>query len=62
VVTTFQLALDMAISLDVAGFGHAYIARDYIDAWAAVTDPPGWTPARADALKAIFATRPGPFD
>jgi uncharacterized membrane protein len=62
VITTFQLALDMAISLDVAGFGHAYIARDYIEAWAAVLEPPGWGPERAEALRAIFEARPGPFD
>ena len=61
VVTTFQLAVDMAISLDVAGFGHAYIARDYIDAWAATLEPEGWSEARAVALKAIFESRPGPF-
>jgi len=62
VVTTFQLALDMAISLKVKGFGHAYIARDYIPAWAAVLDPPGWNAAREAELQAIFAARPGPFD
>jgi uncharacterized membrane protein len=62
VVTTFQLALDMAISLRVPGFGHAYIARDYIPAWAAVLDPPGWSAEREAALRAIFETRPGPFD
>jgi uncharacterized membrane protein len=61
VVTTFQLALDMAISLAVPGFGHFYIARDYIDAWAALLDPPGWSPERAEALKAHFAERPGPL-
>ena len=61
VVTMFQLALDMAISLKVSGFGHFYIAPDYIDAWAAVVDPAGWSPERADALKAIFASRPAPW-
>jgi uncharacterized membrane protein len=61
-VTTFQLGLDSAISLDVAGFGHAYVARDYIDAWAAVLDPPGWSPERRAELRAIFEIRPGPFD
>ena len=61
VVTMFQLALDMAISLQVPGYGHFYIAPDYIDAWAAVVDPEGWSPDRAAALKAIFATRPDPF-
>jgi uncharacterized membrane protein len=62
VVSTFQLALDMAISLKVQGFGHAYVARDYIPAWAAVLDTPGWNPEREAALRHIFATRPGPFD
>ncbi len=62
VVTTFQLALDMANSLAVKRFGHAYVAPDYIDAWAATVDPSGWNPERAAALKAIFETRPGPFD
>lgn len=61
VVTTFQLALDMAISLKVPGYGHFYIAPDYIDAWAAVVDPEGWSPDRAAELKAIFAARPAPF-
>jgi uncharacterized membrane protein len=56
-VTTVQLGLDMTISLNVPGFGHSYVARDYIDAWAAVLDPEGWTPERAEALKAIFAGR-----
>lgn len=57
-VTTVQLGLDMTISLNVPGFGHSYVARDYIDAWAATLDPEGWTDARAEALKAIFAGRP----
>ncbi|MGS4944863.1 alpha/beta hydrolase [Meridianimarinicoccus sp. RP-17] len=61
VVTMFQLALDMAISLQVPGYGHFYIAPDYIDAWAAVVEPEGWTPDRAAELKAIFAARPAPF-
>jgi len=61
VVTMFQLALDMAISLQVPGYGHFYIAPDYIDAWAAVVEPDDWSPARAADLKAIFAARPAPF-
>ncbi|MCA8880420.1 MAG: alpha/beta-hydrolase family protein [Rhodobacteraceae bacterium] len=61
VVTMFQLALDMAISLKVPGYGHYYIARDYVDAWAAAVDPEGWAPARAATLKAIFDARPPPF-
>jgi uncharacterized membrane protein len=60
-VTAFQLALDMAAPLGVPGFGHFYIADDYIDAWAALTEPPGWSPARADALRALMATRDPPW-
>ncbi len=58
VVTTFQLGLDMAISVGTPGFGHDYVARDYIDAWALLLDPPGWTAVRAAKLKAIFGERP----
>ncbi|WP_245883741.1 alpha/beta hydrolase [Hasllibacter halocynthiae] len=44
VVTLFQLALDMAIATSVPdGYGHNYIARDYIPAWQALLDPAGWT-------------------
>lgn len=44
VVTKFQLALDMALANRAPpGYGHAYHARDYIDAWVAVTDPENWT-------------------
>ncbi|MBO9426731.1 alpha/beta-hydrolase family protein [Labrenzia sp. R4_1] len=61
VVTMLQLALDSAFSLNVSGFGHYYIARDYIDAWAAAVDPDGWTNARADRLKEIFVKRGASF-
>jgi uncharacterized membrane protein len=61
VVTMLQLALDSAFSLNVSGFGHYYIARDYIDAWAAAVDPEGWTNDRADRLKEIFVKRGASF-
>lgn len=57
IVTMFQLALDMAVSLQVEGFGHYYIGQDYIDAWAMVLDPPDWNTARADKLREIYAKR-----
>ncbi len=60
-VTMFQTALDMAISLQVPRFGHYYVYPDYIDGWAALLDPPGWSPERAAELKDIFATRPEPY-
>jgi uncharacterized membrane protein len=56
VVTFLQLALDMAVGLNVPiGYGHYFAPQHYIDAWAAVTAPEGWTPAGIDRLKAHFA-------
>jgi uncharacterized membrane protein len=56
VVTFLQLGLDMAIGLLVPiGHGHLYAHAHYIDAWQAVTTPPGWTPADIARLKAHFA-------
>ncbi len=53
VVTQLQLALDMALALGVpGGYGHNYIARDYIDPWVAVTDPDGWNTDASTRLKA----------
>ena len=55
VVTGLQLMLDMAIGLQVPiGHGHLYAPQHYINAWMAVTQPPGWTPERLEALKARF--------
>jgi uncharacterized membrane protein len=39
------------------GYGHNLGASSYIDAWAAVTEPDGWTEAKAQDLKAHFAAR-----
>ncbi|PRY26778.1 putative membrane protein [Aliiruegeria haliotis] len=56
VVTQLQLALDMALALGVpGGYGHNYIAEDYIDPWVAVTDPEGWTDDDSTRLKAWCA-------
>ncbi|MBO6893133.1 MAG: alpha/beta-hydrolase family protein [Roseibium sp.] len=57
VVTMLQIALDSLFALDVPRFGHYYIAPDYIDAWAAVVEPEGWTDEKARQLKAIFEKR-----
>lgn len=52
IVTQFQLAFDMAISKAVPqGFGHNYVANEYIDAWIAVTAPEGWSDADTIRLK-----------
>lgn len=42
-VTLFQVGFDMAVALGTLGFGHDYVARDYIPAWAATLAPDGWT-------------------
>jgi uncharacterized membrane protein len=61
VVTMFQVALDMMLSLQVPRFGHFYVYQDYIDGWAALIAPPGWTPERSAELKLIFDERPPAF-
>ncbi|RYE09413.1 MAG: hypothetical protein EOP22_09030 [Hyphomicrobiales bacterium] len=51
-VTLLQLALDSALSQSApVGYGHVYAPRDYIDAWVAVTQPPGWSRPQLEALK-----------
>ena len=53
IVTMLQLALDMAIATSVPqGFGHNYTAKNYTDAWLAVTEPSGWTTESIGLLKA----------
>ncbi|MFD1482107.1 alpha/beta hydrolase [Paracoccus nototheniae] len=61
IITQLQLAFDMAIALEVpVGFGHVYAPVDHIDPWLAVTDPPGWTPERLQALRSYFENRQMP--
>ncbi len=43
-VTMFQVGFDMAVAVGTLGYGHDYIARHYIPAWAETLDPDGWTP------------------
>lgn len=52
VVTLLQLAADMMVGTAPPGFGHQYAASDYIEAWRALTEPPGWTEAELDRLRA----------
>jgi uncharacterized membrane protein len=37
------------------GYGHNYAPAHYIDAWVAVTDPPGWGAEDTARLKERFA-------
>lgn len=58
VVTFLQLALDTAIGLAVPmGHGHLFAPEHYINAWEAVTEPPGWSPEEIERLKAYFIAR-----
>ncbi len=57
-VTFWQVTMDMLEPVDVApGHGHSY-TLEFVDGWAAVIQPPGWTAERADALRSIIAQEP----
>lgn len=63
VVTTVQLAADAAAGADAVplGYGHNFAPEHYIDAWVALTEPPGSSDAEIRRLKAVFDNyrRPG---
>ncbi len=61
IVTMLQIALDSGFSLSIPRYGHYYVAEDYIDAWAAVLDPPAWDAQRANELKEAFKRRKPAF-
>jgi uncharacterized membrane protein len=54
IVTMLQLAADMVVGTAPSGFGHAYAATDYIEAWRALTEPEGWTESELDRLRRVF--------
>lgn len=56
VVTLFQVALDMALAVGTLGYGHDYVARNYIPGWAATLAPEGWTAADEARLAAHLAS------
>lgn len=57
-VTMLQLTVDMmTATTSPMGYGHVYAPQHYIDAWMAVTDPPGITADDVARLKALFAKR-----
>lgn len=56
VVTFLQLGIDiMLATTPPMGHGHTYAFPHYLDAWASLTDAPGWKPKGLDALKAKVA-------
>jgi uncharacterized membrane protein len=54
VVTFLQVSADMAVAVDVPdGHGHVYV-RDVANAWAAILQPPGWTPEKTAKLRPLL--------
>ncbi|MEZ0365299.1 alpha/beta hydrolase [Mycobacterium sp. pUA109] len=54
VVTFLQVSADMAVAVDVPdGHGHRYVAA-VADGWAAVLQPPGWTPEKTARLRPLL--------
>jgi uncharacterized membrane protein len=55
-VTFWQVTLDLPLATGVpAGHGHKYTG-EYVDAWATVLQPEGWTVQKADRLRQIIGT------
>jgi len=54
VVTMLQLAADMVVGTAPSGFGHEFAPEDYIEAWLALAEPEGWTPAELERLRKQF--------
>ena len=55
IVTFLQVSADMAVAVDVPdGHGHVYV-KDVANAWAAVLEPPGWTPAKTEKLRPLLS-------
>ena len=54
VVTFLQVSADMAVAVDVPdGHGHRYV-KDVANGWAAVLQPPGWTPEKTGRLRPLL--------
>ena len=53
VVTFWQVTVDLPMAAGVpAGHGHTY-TREFVDGWAAILRPAGWSPDKAEQLRAI---------
>ncbi len=59
VVTFLQISADMAVAQDVPdGHGHDYVG-DVADGWAAVLQPPGWSPDKTSRLRPLLHASDG---
>jgi uncharacterized membrane protein len=57
-VTFWQVTIDMLEPVDVpTGHAHRY-SGEFVDGWAAIIQPTGWTQAKATTLQAIIAGQP----
>ncbi|MFL6083996.1 MAG: alpha/beta hydrolase [Mycobacterium sp.] len=55
IVTFLQVSADMAVAVDVPdGHGHVYV-NDVANAWAAILQPPGWTPEKTQKLRPLLS-------
>jgi uncharacterized membrane protein len=55
-VTFWQVTADLPLATGVPdGHGHTYTA-EFVDGWAEIIQPPGWTDAKAEQLRAIVTT------
>jgi len=43
----------MMLGTAPTGFGHEYAPRDYLEAWLALTEPEGWSPAELERLMRV---------
>jgi uncharacterized membrane protein len=58
-VTFWQVTMDMLEPVDTPpGHGHTY-TLEFVDGWASVLQPSGWTSQQADALRALIAQQQG---
>jgi uncharacterized membrane protein len=55
IVTFLQVSADMAVAVDVPdGHGHVYV-KEVANAWAAILQPPGWTPEKTERLRPLLS-------
>lgn len=60
IVTSLQLAADMAFGIAPSGFGHEYSAEHYLVSWYHLTEPEGWDEEMLDRLKRHFSENVDP--
>jgi uncharacterized membrane protein len=57
-VTFWQITADLPLAAGVpSGHGHVY-SHEYVDGWATILQPPGWTPDKTAELKQIITRGP----